>query len=208
MDRPPPARTVAEALSLAARLDKAAVQAFLELAWDLEGLGAPPSFVRRAIQAAADEVRHAKSMTALARARGAVVGDERAAPAKRQDLFAVAMRNAREGCVRATWGAACALAQSKGAADADVRDAMVVVARDEVRHARLALDIADWVGPLLTRAQRDLVWAEQTQTLDGLEAELALGFTETVRIELGLPTKAEARRIVGAMRAQVWSAAA
>jgi hypothetical protein len=210
MDRPssPPARTLAEALCLAARLDKAAARAFLELAWDLEGLGAPPSYVRRAIQGAADEVRHAKSMTALARARGAVVCDERAARAERQGFFAVALRNAREGCVRATWGAACALAQSKGAADPDVRDAMVVVARDEVRHVRLALDIADWVGPLLTRAQRDLVWAEQTRTLDGLEAELALGVTEAVRTELGLPTKTEARRIVGAMRAQVWSAAA
>jgi hypothetical protein len=209
MDRPSsPAHAVAEALARAAHLDRLSVQAFLELAWDLEGLGAPPSYVRRAIQAAADEVRHAKSMTVLARARGALVCDERAAPARRQDLLEVALRNAREGCVGATWGAACALAQSNGASDPAVRDAMVVVARDEVRHARLALDIADWTGPLLTGDQRELVWAEQGRTLDGLEAELTLRVTEAVRVELGLPTKAEARRIVGAMRAQVWAAAA
>lgn len=209
MERPPqPAPTVAEALARAAHVDKMSVQAFLELAWDLEGHGAPPSYVRRAIQAAADEVRHAKAMTMLAAVRGAVVRDERAAPAGRRDLFQVALRNAREGCVRATWQAACALAQSNGAAAADVRDAMVLVARDEVRHARLALDIADWIGPLLSREQRDGIWAEQGRALDGLEGELALGFTETVRVELGLPTRAEARRIIGAMRAQVWSAAA
>jgi hypothetical protein len=167
--------------------------------------------VRRAIQAAADEVRQAKAMTTLARVRGAVVCDERAAPGRqelRKDLFGVALRNARVGCVRATWVAACALAQSNNAADADVRDAMVVVARDQVRHARLALDIADWTGALLTGDQRDSVWAEQGRTLDGLEEELTFGFTESVRLELGLPTKVEARRIVGAMRAQVWSAAA
>src|SRR5581483_2455120 len=99
MNRPssPPARTVAEALARAAHLDRLSVQAFLELAWDLEGLGAPPSYVRRAIQAAADEVRHAKTMTTLARVRGAVVCDERTAPAGRQelrhDLFEVAIRN-------------------------------------------------------------------------------------------------------------------
>ncbi|MGH7439895.1 MAG: ferritin-like domain-containing protein, partial [Polyangiaceae bacterium] len=164
-----PARTAAEALARAASLDQASVQVFLELAWDLEGLSAPPSLVRRAIQAAADEVRHAKAMTALARGRGVVVSSERPPPAKRQDLFAVALGNARDGCVRATWQAACALAQSNAAADVDVREAMVVVARDEVRHARLALDIADWAGPLLTGEQRDRVWAEQARTLDGLE---------------------------------------
>jgi hypothetical protein len=206
-----PARTAAEALARAASLDHAAVQTFLELAWDLEGLSAPPNLVRRAIQAAADEVRHAKAMTALARCRGVSVTSERSATTRRQnrhDLFTVALGNARDGCVRATWQAACALAQSNSAADFDVRDAMVVVARDEVRHARLALDIADWAGPRLTDEQRDRVWAEQARTLDGLEDELAHGVTEAVRAELGLPARAEAGSLVSALREQVWSAAA
>ena len=99
--------------------------------------------------------------------------------------------------------------RSNAAADFDVRDAMVVVARDEVRHARLALDIADWAGPRLTDEQRDRVWAEQARTLDGLEDELAQGVTEVVRVELGLPARMEARSLVSALaESRVWSAAA
>jgi hypothetical protein len=202
------ASSVGEFLACAAHLEAASVPAFLELAAQLEDFGAPASLVRRALQAAADEVRHADLIGGLARAHGGVVRKSEIAPTASRDLLEVAMLNAAEGCVRETWGAACAVAQSTKAADGGVRRAMAVIARDELAHAALAWDIADWIEPLLTREQRKQVAAARQQAITELEGQVALGAPGHVSAALGLPSPAESRRILGAIRAQVWTAAA
>jgi hypothetical protein len=47
-----------------------------------------------------------------------------------RSLVELALENIREGCVRETWGAACAVVQSMKATDLEVRRAMRAIARD------------------------------------------------------------------------------
>jgi rubrerythrin len=132
------ARTIGEVLASAAYLEAASVVAFVDLAAQLEAYGAPATLVRALRRAARDEVRHARDITALARARGAEPDTVRLETTGPRSLVAIAIENACEGCVRETWGAACAVAQSKRATDPEIRQAMRAIARDELAHASLS----------------------------------------------------------------------
>jgi hypothetical protein len=205
---PPYVRTVGDVLARAAYLEAASVAAFLDLATQIEGHGAPRALVRSLRRAARDEVRHARDVAALARARGAEPAAVQLADAGPRSLFAIALENAREGCVRETWGAACAVAQSMRATDLEIRRAMRAIARDELRHAALSWDLAEWIASRLTPNERALVVEERARALVGLEAELQKKPPEAWRAALGLPTRDEAQAILRAMRSDVWAHAA
>jgi hypothetical protein len=202
------AESIGGALALAAYLEAASVQAFLELAEQLEAHGAPADLIRRIRRAGSDEVRHADIMGRLARARGGTVKEPRVVRSERGALLDIALHNAVEGCVRETWGAACAVLQSLRAADREVRAAMRVIARDEVAHAGLSWDIADWIATRLTREQRAEVDRERSRAISLLEGELDASVPCAWYAALGLPSREEAAAIVRRMRAEVWSAAA
>jgi hypothetical protein len=123
-------------------------------------------------------------------------------------LLALALENAHEGCVRETWGAACAVAQSLRATDLEVRRAMRAIARDELRHAMLSWDLADWLASRLTPAERTQVEEHQAQALAELESELAGEPADAWHAQLGLPTRGEAQAIFEGMGADVWAQAA
>lgn len=203
------ATTMGAALADMAFLEAAAVRAFLDLATQLRSLGAPASLIRRARRAARDEMRHARVMSALARSHGHTVPEPRAVPSDVVDPFAIALLNAREGCVRETWGAAYAVVQSRRASDWAVRRAMKAIARDEIAHATLSRDIAAWIEPRLTSAQRLAVNAERRRAVAELEAELRREAddeaSKEMRAALGLPSGGEARSLFSAMRAELWA---
>src|SRR5262249_22730562 len=125
-----------------------------------------------------------------------------------RSLLAIALENAREGCVRETWGAACAVVQSLRASDPRVRETMCMVARDELSHAALSWDMARWLESRLTAAERAQVEAERAHAVAELEEELEQAPPVAWRATLGLPSRDEARTILRGMRAEVWSAAA
>jgi hypothetical protein len=206
------AATVGESMAHAAYLEAAAVRAFRDLATQLEALGAPARLARRARRAARDEVRHARAMGALARARGGSVRAPRAVPSEVTDPFAIALLNAREGCVRETWGAACAVVQSHKATEPELRRVMKAIARDELAHATLSRDVAVWLEPRLTQTQREAVKAQRRRAITELEAELRSDGHDDLRSDLqaalGLPSRREARTLFAAMRAVVWTEAA
>ena len=199
------AGSIGERLARAAYLEAAAVIAFRDLAAQIEAHGAPAALVKRLRRAAQDEVRHARVVGALARRRGAEPAPVVVEATGLRSLLALALENAREGCVRETWGAACAVVQSERAADLDLREAMRGIARDELRHAELSWDMAAWIAPRLTDAERALVAAERARAVAELERELERTPAELSLRALGVPSRAEVASILGSMRSAVWS---
>lgn len=130
----------------AALMEAASVGAFEELAWRLGAFDAPAGLVERAHVAAADELRHAHAMTALLAARteepvAIRVSHRRGALGTVPELAA---DNVVDGCLGEAWGALEAAVQAERAEDADVREAMAIIAREEAEHALLSADIHRW----------------------------------------------------------------
>jgi hypothetical protein len=111
-----------------------------------------------------------------------------------RDRLALALDNAREGCVRELYGALLAAFQASRAQLPALRQAFATIARDELRHAALSWDLADWLEqPLCASAQAQLV-ALRRAALAELRAEL----TEpgpAIRRDAGLPSLAEAKQL-------------
>lgn len=197
--RAPQGSRLGRYLAQAAALEAASVDAFQILGDELARLGAPAELLAEARRAAADEVRHARLMTALARRAGVepqrpVV--ERRAP---RPLLAVALENAVEGCVREAASAllACrqALALSRRPADAGDELLPLVlagIAEDETRHGALSLAVARWATPRLTRGERAQVRDAQQQAMVELYQEWAQEPAPALRAQVGLPGAEEA----------------
>jgi hypothetical protein len=173
-------------LAMQAYYEAASVTAFERLADALAREGAPSSLVRRARRAARDEERHARLFARLAAARGVEV----AWPANddaRPSLEELASENAREGCVRETYGALLALRQSVHAADPELRRAFAEVAEDEITHAAFSWDLARFFEELLGTSHAH----ERARAVADLRAAGAREHDAIARA-LGLPEPAEA----------------
>jgi hypothetical protein len=203
---PPAARARGEAgdwLARAAFLEGVSVPAFARLGRELEAHGAPAALVRGARRAAADEVRHRRMMTALARRFGAEPAPlpERF-PSHVRPLVAVAAENAAEGCVREALGAVIARVQAARAGDRAVRAGLRAIARDEARHAELAFRVRAWSHARLSAGERRRVRAAAEGELDAVAAEArAAAPSPALARDLGLPSAGLTVEIVAGMRA-------
>jgi hypothetical protein len=159
-----------------ATLEAASVIAFRRLYRDLARHGAPTDLLERARKAARDEIRHARATGKLAEKFG--VAAPRMPKIEREDLgrslMTIAKENAREGCVRETYGAMVAHLQVVRAGDADVRDVMAAIADEETEHAALSWDIAEWIESQLDGEQRKELAGERRRAFDQLKTDLAL----------------------------------
>ena len=187
-----------------AHLEAASVTAFARLARELSAHGAPARLVRLASRAAKDEIRHARTMTRLARRFGGEPRAPRIAKARRRSLEAIARENAVEGCVRETFGALLATWQARAAADPGVRAAMRGIARDETAHAELSWSLAHWIEPRLSRAARARVEAARRAAIRELEQEVSRGVAVAIHRAAGMPTPADARTLFDGVRAELW----
>jgi hypothetical protein len=134
-------------------LEAASVPAFRELAVELANHGAPSELVGRALTAADEEVEHARLCAVeLARygLRPAPVGR---LPVGTRSLFDLAEDNAREGCVRESFGALLAQYQAERAPTAELQSLFSCIAEDESSHAQLAWDIHAWATDCLSPAE-------------------------------------------------------
>jgi hypothetical protein len=170
------------------RLEAASVRAFQHLARELTAHRAPRRLVERACTSAAEEVRHARVTASLARRYGA----RPIRPSYRGDLHvrpldAVAEENACEGCVRETFGALVGAWQAGHAQDPRVRASMRSIARDELRHAELAWDVAAWSEPKLRFGRRRALREARQRTMAALVRECTEPTAECVRLA-GLPS--------------------
>jgi hypothetical protein len=194
-------------LARAAALEAASVPAFRRLARELGVHGAPEQLVRAARAGVAEESRHAILMARAARTRGATPRAFRVAPMGVRPLLAVAVENAREGCVRETLGALNAVHQAARAADPALREAFKEIARDESRHARLAWEVDAWARSVLPTRVAHLVDDARCEEGARLVAELACASTApALARELGLPPAAIARSLARRARQALWAA--
>jgi len=190
-------------------LEAASVPAFRRLAAELAAHRAPASLVRDARQAIVDEIRHHRLTAAVARENGAAVAPRRIRPAPVRGLVAMAAENAREGCVRETFGAATAAFQARHAADPRLRAVMTSIARDEARHALLAWQIDAWVRAVQPSSVRRLT-AERAAAARALASEIASAAPPDPSLAraLGLPPAPVLRQLVGGAQDLLWDAIA
>lgn len=178
--------------------ERASVAAFARMRTELASMGAPRAMVQAAAVAGRDEVRHARVMARLARARGARVARARVRSVGARSLAAVAIENAVEGCVRETYGALVLAWQAEHADNRELRGAFARIARDEARHASLAWALAAWLEPRLDARSRARVMRARARAVARLEQEQREPPPSLAR-EAGLPTAPESRALLGAM---------
>jgi hypothetical protein len=179
--------------------EAASVHAFAALQRELTRHGAPEELVREARRAERDEVRHARSMTGLARRYGGEPSPHRAPASSRRSLEALARENAVEGCVRETFAALMAAWQARRADDPAARRSLERIAADEARHAALAWAIAAWVEPTLDAGARSRIARARSRAVGHLKKQLSRPVSSTLAARAGMPRPAEARSLLAAM---------
>jgi hypothetical protein len=179
--------------------EDASVLAFARMRAELEGLGAPASLLGAASRAAKDETRHARTMTRLATARGAVVARARVRRAPARGAAAIAAENAAEGCVRETYGALVARWQSLHAGSAELRRAFARIAAEEASHAALSWAVARWIEPQLGAAGRRRVARARSRALQALRASVEVEPSAELVRDAGLPSAARAQALLATM---------
>lgn len=194
-------------LSTSTILEAVSVVAFEHLARELAHHGAPDALHLRALRAAEDERRHTLAMRHLARCAGVDPALPTHDPGPVRAMFALALENAVEGCVRELFGAAVARWQGVHASAPEVRVALRRIAVDEARHADLAWDVAAWVEPRLSHVERaDLARARAAAWDELLDAWRAPWPESTAR-RLGLPSSNEVIAMLQTLRGESRQAA-
>jgi hypothetical protein len=181
-------------LAGAAQAEAESVGAFAILAAELASLGADRKFVRAARAAMKDEIAHARMMRRLAKTKPAKT---KTPPVPSRSLVAFAEHNAAEGCVRETFGVALAAFQAAHAADPRVRAAMTRIVADEARHASLAFRIDAWARERLSKTGRRRVRSAERAAI--VELQRAVRTWPDGDARLGLPTRADASRMLGTL---------
>jgi hypothetical protein len=185
---PAPCSELGVYFASAAHLEAASVHAFARFARELHALGAPEELVADAWRAALEEITHTKMVGMIAERFGAEVPEPCIeAPAPR-DVFAIALENAVEGCVRETYGALVAWYQAETALDPMVKNAMAQIAEDETRHADLSWRVAQWLEPQLSEHERARIDTARRDAFSALRDELsAAGLSAAASALIGLP---------------------
>ncbi len=188
-----------------AQLEASAVLAFEILERELAEHGAPATLLCGARRARLDEIAHSASMAEIARHYGAEPPAPSVLPRPTRSAFEMAMENAKEGCVRETFGAMVGTYQSMAATDPAVRHALRRIAEDETRHAALSWQIAEWLDAHLTAAERAQVRDAMAQAVTALRQEMAEPPNAEVRSIAGLPGPAETAPWIEQLSSLIWA---
>lgn len=188
----------------ASHLEAASVVAFAQLERELAALGAPPRLLRALGRARTDEVRHAKLTSRLAKRFGGNPPAVRVKRGRNRQALAIAIENAREGCVRETLGAVIALHRAARATDAEVAKAMRSIARDELRHARLSWQLMEWLDTKLTARGRAAVRQAFAREVAALERELTAPPPDVAAVA-GAPDERTLHALFARVSADVWT---
>ena len=179
------------------------VHAFARMRVELAFHGAPQSLVRAAARAERDEIRHARVIALHARrAKGSVPSARarRAAGAHVRSLGAIARENAREGCVRETFGALLLAWQAARAEEPALRRSFSRIAKDEAKHAALSWELASWCDARLSPRATERVRKARRAALVALESAVNSRMESIHDRSLGHPSKREALALLAGMR--------
>lgn len=189
----------------AAHLEAASINAFLRLREELELHGADVALRDAALKSAMDEVLHTDVSARLARRFGATPRRPEVEELPPRSLFAVALDNAVEGCVRETFGALVAHHQALHARDAEVRGAMVRIAEDETRHAELSWAIDRWAREQLSADECAALREAQREAVAALREEMAAPLEDSLVTEAGMPSPEVAASLVETLASELWA---
>lgn len=193
-------------LGAQAHAEATSVKAFVTMGQELRRFGAPDTLVTRCVDAARDEVAHARILRRLCGERGGKPAALAFGAVEERSLLAFALENAVEGCVRETCAALLAAWQAQHAEQADVRAAYARIADDEARHGDLAWAIDAWLQSVLSDAERALVDAARRRAID----ELLAGVTELdgdLRTGAGLPDRQQTLTLLHRLDEALWTPA-
>ncbi|MEM6991183.1 MAG: ferritin-like domain-containing protein [Myxococcota bacterium] len=163
---PTPARDAAAHWKAIAADEHESVATFSELALDLLAAGAPAALVTRCHEAALEETRHTEACLAIAQQLDGEPATPPDVPSMRRTrrrprlrtvlLVRLAVESYVDGCVGEA-SSGWVLAQLRKHAESEsIRDALRVLSREEMGHARLGRDIVEWCraegGPVVDQA--------------------------------------------------------
>ncbi|MBA3461904.1 MAG: hypothetical protein H0T46_18225 [Deltaproteobacteria bacterium] len=203
--RPRRATIAGAHLARAAHFEAGSVHAFVGMARELARHGAPAALQHAARIAAIDEVRHARVVGELARARGAEPAPAVVSAPRRRSLEALAIENVTEGVVGETWAALIAYWQAQHAADPALRAAYAAIAEDELRHAELAREVATWAEAKLSPAAKQRVRLAQRRAVARLARGVRRGAPAALTRDLGIPDPGQMQTLFDGARAELWA---
>jgi hypothetical protein len=122
-----------------------------------------------------------------------------------RSLFAVALDNAVEGCVRETFGALVAHHQALHAQDAEVRSIMTDIAEDETRHAELSWAIDRWAREQLPTTEREALREARRDAVAKLREEVTVPLDAALLTEAGMPAPEVAASLVATLEQELWA---
>ncbi|RKH68939.1 ferritin-like domain-containing protein [Corallococcus interemptor] len=189
----------------AARLEAAAIHAFLRLRDELALHGAGSALQDAALTSAADEVRHTEVTLRLAWRFGATPVRPAVTDLPLRPWGEVLLDNTVEGCVRETYGALVAHHQAVHARDPEIREAMARIADDETRHAALSWDIDAWALPGLSTEARAALHAARRQAIKILREEVAVPLAPELITDAGLPSPEVAAALLDSLEQSLWA---
>jgi hypothetical protein len=144
------------------------VGAFLLLREELQRLDAPQHFIQQCLEAARDEVQHARLMNNVCRSVGIQPSIPQISDIPNRSIFDIALENALEGCIHESYAAMQALHQSQHASTPEFRRLFFIIAQDELRHADLSLRIHQWLMTQLSQSQQQTIKEAQQKCLEQL----------------------------------------
>lgn len=174
-------------------LEDAAVTAFEYLVEELKAYSAPAPLIALATQAIGEEQEHVELMTALAQRYGATPQRATAAPFQLRPIAEIAIENAREGCVRESFGSLLGFWQSIASEDPAVRGIMDRIAYEESHHGALSWAIDEWLKPQLSGTDLDRYQQAHAQAIEEIQREIQNEPSEAMRRYAGFPTAAQAQ---------------
>jgi hypothetical protein len=204
LGRPDTGRRVGDYFAEVARLEAAAVAAFDKIHAELCAFGAPIALQQQALSARQDEVRHTAEIAALARRYGCTPRSPQLTELPLRSLLDAARDNVIEGCIRETYGAACAKYQALHSRDPEVRRLLAQIAVDETRHAELSWAMHAWFLEQLTDAERTTLDEARASAVAQLRSELQEPVPLEVNFFAGVPNAQHALALLEALDFELW----
>lgn len=176
-------------------LEHAAVTAFAYLVEELKAYRAPDTLIDIATAAIQEEREHVELMGALARRYGATPKVSTSAPFALRPLADIAIENAREGCVRESFGSLLGYWQAMTSEDPAVRATMERIAHEESNHGALSWAIDEWIRPQLRAEEIDAYQQAHAEAIEGIRSEIKDDPSEAMQRLAGFPTAAQAQHM-------------
>ena len=176
--------------------EHASIGAFARLSLQLLGVGAPASLLRQTQRAALDQIRHAELCFDLATRFSGVSLRAGPLPLPRAvslayNLATIAVEALLDGAVNEGLAAADARARCEQSSDPTERTALRTIARDELRHVKLAESIVSWCvdvgGPSVVGALLDAL-----DRIDGVPAPPGLDERVATRVRRSVAMRVRA----------------